>query len=104
MELLPKSGALNRLGFGSSDIEDVNSFLNLKLSGISEDILGVLRGVRRRVYVSGIVDPEDLHEKASMFAVREQREMDGLVDPVNQESKDAFTERLRRWRNFLAYF
>lgn len=100
MQILPEDRVLSKFGFGA-DIADVRN-LETKISGISPDIEGVLRGVRRRVYVSGAVDPEILEKRAFDLAVREQCEIDGLCDPVGQEPSEDFTERLRRWRNFLA--
>jgi len=101
-KVLPLSESLQRFGYGA-DFKKVFA-LSAEICDLAkgEDVSEILRKVRRRMYLSGFVDPDELHIDAENHAISEQHLMEGMENPFKDETSEEYTERLRRWRNFFA--
>lgn len=89
--------------FGFKRTERFNYVCGRLMNISTKDADGVLREVRRMVYTLGLHGGfNEIQEEASGLAIREQREVDKMRDPLAEESKINFTERLRRWRSYIA--
>ena len=99
-EYLPSGNTLAKLGLhvSRSDIRIIKT-----LERIESDVESICREVRRACYALGLAGGADgILNQANRFAKDEQRRVDGFSDPVNQESPQQFTHRLRKWRTAIA--
>ncbi len=82
-----------------------SKILNLTLTLSNYPILAkkIRARMRQELFVRGIITPTVLEEEVEKKAVMTQR-LEGLTDPVNQESDEIWQKRLARIRDYLTDF
>jgi hypothetical protein len=100
--ITPSDEAVKLHGY-EKDLPEVRA-IEAKLLEINPGQIGeITRWVRRAVYMLGLDGGyEGILKEAKEAANREQREIDKLQDPLNQEDYEGYRGRLHTWRTFLA--
>jgi hypothetical protein len=82
-----------------------SKILKLTLTLTNYPILGrkIRLRMRQELFVKGIIDPNVLEEEVEKKAIISQR-LEGLDDPINQESEEIWQTRLERIRDYLTDF
>jgi hypothetical protein len=100
--MTPSDEAIRLHGYGK-ELPEVRTIEALLLAINPEKVREISRWVRRSVYMLGLDGGfEGIQGEAKEAANREQREIDQMSDPLNQEDAKGYRERLHFWRNFLS--
>jgi hypothetical protein len=100
--MTPSDEAIKLHGYGK-ELPEVRAMEAMLLTINPDKVREISQWVRRSVYMLGLDGGyEGILGEAKEAANREQREIDKLSDPLNQEDANVYRERLKFWRNFLS--